>query len=149
MSELLVQFELQGELVAIRASEVESVIEIDEVVPVPLTSSRIAGLTALRSKVLTLLSCDNDTAPCPASTSAKRRAIVVTRDGQSYGILTNRVVGGVPMLSPAVPFGEGVHDPSLRAIAQGVTETPDGPVLLIDTEAAIMSSIRSQTMPCQ
>jgi purine-binding chemotaxis protein CheW len=149
MSELLVQFELQGELVAIMASEVESVIEIDEVVPVPLTSPRIAGLTALRSKVLTLLSCESETAPCPAATSAKRRAIVVTRDGQSYGILTNRVVGGVPMLSAAVSIGKGVHDSSLLAIAQGITETPDGPLLLIDTEAAITSAIRSQTTPCQ
>ena len=52
MAELLLIVTLGGRRIAIDAAEVESVVEMEGLVPIPRGAPHIAGLTALRSRAL-------------------------------------------------------------------------------------------------
>ena len=55
MNELLLVVTIGGERVALPAVAVESVVELDTLIPVPRAAPHIAGLSALRSRVLTVI----------------------------------------------------------------------------------------------
>ena len=57
MNELLLVVTIAGERVALPASSVESVVELDTLIPVPRAAPHVAGLSALRSRVLTVIDC--------------------------------------------------------------------------------------------
>ena len=57
MSELLLVVVIAGERVALPAAAVESVVELDTLIPVPRAAPHVAGLSALRSRVLTVIDC--------------------------------------------------------------------------------------------
>jgi purine-binding chemotaxis protein CheW len=85
---LVLVLRIAGERVAIRASDVESVIEVDEVTPVPRTAPHIAGLTSLRSRILTVIDCRAALGAAPA---AAAEAVVVPADGHAYALLVDGV----------------------------------------------------------
>src|SRR5689334_18908704 len=57
VKELLLVVTIAGERVALPAAAVESVVELDTLIPVPRAAPHIAGLSALRSRVLTVVDC--------------------------------------------------------------------------------------------
>jgi purine-binding chemotaxis protein CheW len=57
MNELYLIVGIAGEKVAFRASDVQSVVEIDRITPAPRAPAYIAGLAALRSRALTVIDC--------------------------------------------------------------------------------------------
>jgi purine-binding chemotaxis protein CheW len=57
MNELLLIVSIAGSRVALPAADVESVVEIDTLIPVPRAPGHLAGLSALRSRVLTVIDC--------------------------------------------------------------------------------------------
>ena len=57
MNELLLVVTIAGERVALSAAAVESVVELDTLIPVPRAAPHVAGLSALRSRVLTVIDC--------------------------------------------------------------------------------------------
>ena len=77
-----------GRGVAIDTTQVDSVVDIAEVVQVPRTETAIRGLVALRSRVVTVI--DTGTAlglePTPGSA---RRAVITRVDGHHYAILVD------------------------------------------------------------
>ena len=69
MSELLLMCIIGGHRAAIPAIRVQSVIEIEEITPIPGVPSFILGLTALRSQALT---CLLYTSPSPRDRTRSR-----------------------------------------------------------------------------
>ncbi len=135
MSALYVIIEIGHRRAAIAAAQVQSVIELETVHPVPRAARHVAGLTALRSQSLTVIDCRraigmDDTAP-PAA-----RAPVIHHDGHSYALQVDAVHDVLePETDPvAVP---GSFGPEWQRIGSGMIETADGPVLVIDTGALI------------
>ena len=57
MTELLLVVTIAGERVALFAHAVESVVELDTLILVPRAAPHVAGLSALRSRVLTVIDC--------------------------------------------------------------------------------------------
>jgi len=57
MNELLLVVTIAGERVALPAASVESVVELDTLIAVPRAAPHVAGLSALRSRVLTVIDC--------------------------------------------------------------------------------------------
>lgn len=142
MNDLLVLITLAGRQVALRAVEVQSVIEMDAVTPVPGTASFVAGLTALRSQALTVIDCRRaigfDPAPFPRDT----RAAVVEVDGYPYALLVDEIGDISEALSPAIeaPAGFG---PGWDEIALGMVETGSGPALLVDKGRLVSGTARA------
>lgn len=105
MNALVLLATVAGQTVAIDATQVESVIDIGAVVPVPSAPKHILGLAAIRSQVVTVIDC---AAAVGEGCSTGPRAIVVRADGHRYALLVDAVddvvtsehapeTGGAPM----------------------------------------------------
>ena len=137
MNALLLVVTIAGERVALPAAAVESVVELDALIPVPRAAAHVAGLSALRSRVLTVIDCmrslELGSTDC---TDGIREAAVVEQDGHHYALLVDAVEDVV----------EAQSDPSaVRAamargwerVSEGMVETEAGPLLLVDVTALI------------
>jgi purine-binding chemotaxis protein CheW len=133
MAELLLILNIAGERVAFPAAEVESVIEVDEIVPVPGAAPHIAGLASLRSRVLTVVDCRIalDFPPEPRS-----EAVVVPSGGHFYALLVDGVEDVVDSTGPArsedLAFGS-----AWARVALGVVEAEGDLLLLVDPHALV------------
>jgi purine-binding chemotaxis protein CheW len=138
MSGLFLIVRMAGEIVALPAAEVESVVEIEAVVPVPGTARHILGLSALRSRVVTVIDCAASLgADSPGDDNATRRdAVVAVVEGHPYALL----VDGVDDVAAS---GGGVHElaaqvaPGWRRAARGLVEIEERMLLLADVAALI------------
>jgi len=137
MSNMLLLVLLAGRRAALPAVQVNSVIELSEVTPVPCAPAHVAGLAALRSRPLTVIDCATalGIATGPADWR-KQRAVVVEQEGHLYGLLVDGADDIVAAFDEAGPLGA---DPGSgwQAAALGRVETETGAVLLLDIGALI------------
>lgn len=134
MTELLLVITIGGRRAAVRASEVQSVIELEAMTPIPRAPAFVMGMAALRSRALTVIDCARSLAlPETVSNMDAERpvTVVVEHDGHLYGLLVDAVddvVEGHDGLSElrANP-GEG-----WKHAALGVAESPLGPLIVLD-----------------
>jgi purine-binding chemotaxis protein CheW len=80
-----------GERVALRAAEIDSVIEVETITPVPLAPSHVAGLAALRSRVLTIIDPNVMLGLPPVCPAPAHTALVCSFEGHFYGLLVDAV----------------------------------------------------------
>ncbi|MDG5749226.1 chemotaxis protein CheW [Qipengyuania sp. XHP0207] len=136
MTELLLQCLIAGRPAAIPAREVQSVIAVEDITPIPGTPDFILGLTALRSQALTVIDCARAIGVENSAPVDERRAAVVDLDGHLYALLVDEAydVGEALSEAVAVPGGFGA---GWQRAARGLVETEHGPTLLLDTSALI------------
>ena len=143
MNDMLLLVMLGGRRAALPAAQVNSVIELSEVTPVPRAAAHVAGLAALRSRPLTVIDC---AAALGIATGAadwrRRRAVVVEHDGHLYGLLVDGADDIVAALDDAGPLGAD-PGPGWQTAALGRVETEAGAVLLLDIGALIAGPAES------
>ncbi len=131
MEDLKLIARVASQEVAISADAVESVVEIDAITPVPLAARHIAGLAALRSRVLTII----DTYAALELGQSPRddviQAIVVTIDNHLYGLLVDEVVDVAAITGDPQPLHAGLS-PGWAHAALGLVEHQDRALLLLD-----------------
>ena len=140
MNELLLIVTIAGDRVALPAVAVESVVELDPLIPVPRAAAHVAGLSALRSRVLTVIDCRRSlelgTTDCA---DGIREAAVVELDGHHYALIVDVVEDVVEALSEPSPMRAAMGSGWERA-SKGMVETEAGPLLLVDVAALISGS---------
>jgi purine-binding chemotaxis protein CheW len=136
MSELLLIVTLAGQRVAIPADQVEGVVQIDALVPVPRAPAHVAGLAALRSRVLTVIDGAASIRLEPSSTAGLREAVLVEADGHPYAILVDAVEDVVECTGDEKPARTAPGDGWSR-VARGMVEPGGDLLLLIDIQALI------------
>ncbi len=136
MNELLLIVTIAGSRVAFPAAKVESVVELDALSPVPRAAPHIAGLSALRSRVLTVIDCQRSLELGSTDWSGLREAAVVELDGHHYALSVDAVEDVVEALSEPQPLRAAMGDGWERA-GLGLIETEEGPLLLVDIAALI------------
>jgi purine-binding chemotaxis protein CheW len=126
---------IAGQPVAIRAEMVESVVDLGAIAPVPLAPMHVAGLAALRSKVLTVICCECALGieQAPRGTS---RAVVVSIDGHHYGLLVGAIEDARVIDEPPQAI-RGRLDAGWSRVAIGMLEYDGEALLLIDPERII------------
>lgn len=136
MTDLLVMAQIAGRRCALHAHDVQSVIEIGAITPVPRAPDFIAGITAMRSQALTVIDCRRALGFDPDQWSCDHRAIVVAVAGYSYALMIDSIEDiSTGMADPSeVPGGFGSE---WSRVATGMIETRAGPALLIDLAALI------------
>ncbi|MEG3085858.1 chemotaxis protein CheW [Sphingomonas sp. PB4P5] len=121
--------------VAIASTQVESVVDIGAVVPVPRAARQVLGLAALRSRVVTVI----DTRAAlglPASGGSAGRAVITLVDGQHYAVLVDSLEDVAPF--ELAPLSSGiVLDGGWRATGCGIVERDGEPILAIDLRALL------------
>ena len=137
MAELLLVVAIAGDRVALPAAGVESVVELDTLIPVPRAAPHVAGLSALRSRVLTVIDCMRSLELGVTDNSdGIREAAVVELDGHHYALIVDMVEDVVEALSDPVPI-RAAMGPGWERVSQGMVETEVGPFLLVDIAALI------------
>lgn len=135
MNDLYLIVEIAGQRALLPATFVESVVEIDDVAPVPSAPAHVFGLFALRSRVLTVI----DTIAALGegrSGKGEKQAVIVHVDGHLYGVLVDDVddvvaIEGVPSQPRALLSAGWAH------YSKGVLDHEGEPLLLIDVAALI------------
>jgi purine-binding chemotaxis protein CheW len=132
MNQLLLIVSVAGSRVALPAALVEGVVELDALIPVPRAPDHVAGLSALRSRVLTVIDTVRSLGLGESDCGdGIREAAVVGIDGHHYALIVDTVEDVVEALSEPSPIraamGEGWERVSL-----GMVETEEGPLLLVD-----------------
>jgi purine-binding chemotaxis protein CheW len=135
MTTLLLIVRLGGERVALRASEVEGVVEIPSVTPVPGAAGHVAGLAALRSRVLTVIDCKASIGLLRHEDEKPRDAVVAVVDGHPYALLVDGVEDVVEAGAPS-PLGSAPGDGWSR-VARASVEAEGDLLLLLDIAALI------------
>ena len=136
MNQLLLIVTVAGSRVALPAARVESVVELDAVIPVPRAAAHVAGLSALRSRVLTVIDCQLSLELGSTDLNGLREAAVVEVEGHHYALTVDAVEDVVEALSDSVPV-RAAMGVGWERVGLGMIETEEGPLLLIDIDALI------------
>ncbi len=144
MSALLLVVTIAGERVAFAAEAVESVVELDTLIPVPRAAPHIAGLSALRSRVLTVVDCRRSLELGEAeSADAILEAAVVELDGHHYALIVDLVEDVIEALSEPAPVRAAMAG-GWERVSLGMVETETGPLLLVDVAGLVAGAERTE-----
>jgi purine-binding chemotaxis protein CheW len=135
MATLLLIIRLDGQRVALPAAEIESVVEIEALTPVPRAAGHVAGLAALRSRVLTVVDC-RASLGVGRHEGEVRDAIVVVADGHPYAWLVDGVEDVVEASGETRPVRTALKG-GWRRVAKGMVEAGGDLLLLLDPAALI------------
>jgi purine-binding chemotaxis protein CheW len=144
MSQLYLFAEVAGSSIAVCTQEVEAVVKVSEIAPVPGMPPHIAGLSALRSRVLTMIDIGALINGRPTPADARKYAIIADISGHSYGL----IVENVSDICTA-PSGElqlrGNLARAWMPFAKAIVEHETGPTLLV----SLASFVDTQLTPAQ
>ena len=104
----------------------------------PRAAPHVAGLSALRSRVLTVIDCVRSLELGSTASAAQgiQEAAVVELDGHHYALIVDLVEDVVEAQSEPTPIRAAMGAGWERA-AVGMVETETGPLLLVDVAALI------------
>ena len=91
MDQLYLLANLAGTRIAVDTSEVEAVVRVSDISPVPGMGAHIAGLAALRSRVLTIIDVEALIHGRPMTAERRSLVIIANISGHSYGFLVDGV----------------------------------------------------------
>jgi purine-binding chemotaxis protein CheW len=131
IEQLLLIATIGGHRAALPAAAIASVIEIEGIAPIPLARAPVAGLTTLRSRVLTVIDCRAALGLQALPGAIAHEAVVVEVGGHGYALLVDEVRDVTPALSEPVP-PRADPGPGWAVALIGMVETAAGPVLLLD-----------------
>jgi len=130
MTELLLIARLGGRRIAFPASSIEAVVELEGITPAPCAAPHVAGLAALRSRVLTVI--DGLAALDLSRAGAEGRdAVVIPCEGHTYALLVEEVEDVIAADAPAAPLAAPVGAGWDR-VAIGTVEIGADLFLLVD-----------------
>lgn len=135
MNDLYLIVEIAGQRALLPAAFVESVVEVEDIAPVPSAPPHVFGLFALRSRVLTVI----DTLAALGvgrSGEGEKQAVIVHVDGHLYGVLVDDV-DDVIAIEGAPSHPRALLSPGWSRYSRGVLDHEGEPLLLIDIAALI------------
>jgi purine-binding chemotaxis protein CheW len=141
VAELLLIVRLAGERIALPAADVESVVEISALTPVPGAAGHVAGLAALRSRVLTVIDCLASLDPSRRLPEEAREAVMAVVDGHPYALMVEAVEDVVEAGGERQPAAASLAG-GWRRIGRATIEAEGDLLLLADVEALIAGPAR-------
>jgi purine-binding chemotaxis protein CheW len=136
MSKLYLLAEIAGVEVAICSDIIESVVNVGEVVAVPRCDPVIAGLFALRSRVLTLIDCQYRISRRRKSAVNGSLAAIATIGGHSFGLLVDKVFDVMTVADDAVHPAVKLA-PEWTAVVRDLVAIGDRMVMIVDPEQLV------------
>ena len=135
MTDLFLIAHIADRTVAISTDQVESVVDIGEITPVPGVSPHVRGLAALRSRVVTVIS-SRYALGAPVGLSKPRRAILTQLDGHHYAILVNALEDVEQLALQPLSSGLALTG-TWREAAIGLVDYRGEPILAISLRALV------------
>lgn len=131
-----------GERIAMAATEVQSVIELGEIVPVPLAPQLVAGLATQRSRTLTVIDVAK-ALELPVCSGKARFAVVVEIEGVGYALAVEAVENVIPAQGEVQPVKVKLA-PGWARSAVGMVDTVIGTVLLVDLTRLVGGEVQQK-----
>lgn len=121
---------IAGRPIAVAGAQVDSVVDLGDIVPVPRAGRAIRGLAALRSRVVTVIDTGValDLVPMPADA---RRAVITRFEGHHYAVLVDGLEDVAPFVRQPIENGLALRG-GWAAAADGLIERDGEPVLILD-----------------
>ena len=139
MDRLYLIAEAGGEHFAIPAEAVESVVTASDVIPVPLAEPMVAGVSALRSKVITVIDTVAAIEGGTAAVAAGSSLVVVKTDDFLYGLAVEDVHDVVEFAADPERLGASFAA-GWQRVSTGVIEIDGRTVVVIDPAALLSAS---------
>lgn len=143
MDQLYLFATLAGTRVAVETGEVEAVVRLTDVSPVPGMGAHIAGLSALRSRVLTIIDVAALIRGRATPVEQRGLAIIANISGHSYGLMVDGVTDICRVPEGALPL-RGQLEPAWAPYARALVEHENHPWLLVSLAAFIEGGALAQ-----
>ncbi len=136
MKDLYLIAHINGACVGIESIVIESIVHVQDIVPVPNCDPSIAGLFALRSRVLTLIDAQFLVSGIIRQAEKGALAVIVDVGGHQYGLLVDRVEDVVPIAAEHIERNIKPAKEWARLASQ--TASVDGRlVMIVDTNVLV------------
>jgi len=129
--------QIAGRTVAIESSQVESVVDIGAIIPVPRSERHVRGLAALRSRVVTVIET-RVALGLPEGDGTAMRAVITIVDGHHYAMLVDALEDVAAFDHSPLSAGVALDSGWLR-VGRGIIERDGEPILAIELNALIPS----------
>lgn len=131
MTALYLIAHIDGCRVAIESDRVESIVHVPDIIPVPQSDPSIAGLFALRSRVLTLIDSQYIVTGVRQNLQKGCLAVVAEIGGHHFGLAVDRVEDVVPILPEQI---QSAISPSeqWKSIISQTASVGDDLVMILD-----------------
>ncbi|NKN33190.1 chemotaxis protein CheW [Marichromatium bheemlicum] len=133
-SSSFVTFSLAEETYAIDVLQVQEVLKITEIAPVPGVPDYILGIINLRGDVVTVIDARRRMGLPPRTPDDASRIVIIDIDNQNVGILVDAVAEVVQIDANSVDPAPAVGNDQSSRFILGVTSTEDGLTILISLE---------------
>lgn len=128
----LVTFRLQDETYGINVMQVQEVLRITEIAPVPGAPSFVLGIINLRGNVVTVIDTRGRFGLPPTETDDSSRIVIIESDEQVVGILVDSVAEVVELRQSEVEHAPNVGNEESSRYIQGVSTREDGLLIVVD-----------------
>jgi purine-binding chemotaxis protein CheW len=136
MQQLFLIAEVAGTDIAIHSEFIESAVTVGDVIEVPRCDPVIAGLFALRSRVLTLIDCQYRVTGKKAGNARGGLTVIASLGGHNFGLMVEKVRDVVPVapdaIKPAVKL-----DPNWADIVSSLVEIDGKLLMVVDPERLV------------
>ncbi|MBH1993238.1 MAG: chemotaxis protein CheW [Sphingomonadaceae bacterium] len=143
MEKLYLLATLAGTRIAVEAGEVEAVVKLTEISPVPGMGAHVAGLSALRSRVLTVIDVAALVRGVASPQEQRGLAIIANISGHSYGLMVDTVSDICRVPEGELPL-RGQIDAAWAPYARALIEHEGQPWLLVSLAGFIEGGALAQ-----
>lgn len=131
-SSAFVTFSLADETYAIDVLQVQEVLKLTDIAPVPGVPDYILGIINLRGDVVTVIDARRRMMLPERELDDASRIVIIDVDNQNVGILVDSVAEVVQISPDAVDPAPAVGNDQTSRFILGVTSTAEGLTILID-----------------
>ncbi|HEX7877706.1 MAG TPA: chemotaxis protein CheW [Sphingobium sp.] len=143
MDQLYLLATLAGVRVAVDTREVEAVVKLADISPVPGLGAHVAGLSALRSRVLTIIDVPALINGAPTPRERRGFAIIADISGHSYGLMVDVIHDICQVPEGDLPL-RGQLGPAWASYARAIVEHDGQPYLLVSLASFIETGALAQ-----
>lgn len=128
----LVTFMLKDERYGINVMQVQEVLRITEIAPVPGAPSYVLGIINLRGNVVTVLDCRNRFGLPSKETDDSSRIVIIESEKQVVGILVDSVAEVVELNHSEIDSAPNVGNDESSRYIQGVATRDNNLLIVVD-----------------
>lgn len=132
--------DLAGSRVAIESGLVESVVHVPDIVPAPMSDPSIAGIFALRSRVLTLIDTQFLVTGVQVPPHKGALAVITEIAGHQYGLLVDKVHDVVAIDTEQAESSITAPSSWARYVKQ-IANNDGALVMILDTRALVSGQV--------
>jgi purine-binding chemotaxis protein CheW len=139
-----VTFRLGDETYGVNVMQVQEVLRITEIAPVPGASDYVVGIINLRGNVVTVIDTRKRFGLYPKELDDASRIVIIEADNQVIGILVDSVAEVVELRASEIESAPNVGNEESSKFIQGVTSRNGELLILVDLNRFLSDEERAE-----